>query len=66
MVYPFCRLRTYADTQSADEAHLLRQQYREADYHAATGCLLRPNYLPRAFVGSKHSVLTNGRQLACG
>ena len=43
---PVGPLRTYADTQSADEASLLRQQYREADYHDATGCLLRPNYWP--------------------
>jgi len=43
---PVGPLRTYADTQSADEAFLLRQQYREADYHDATGCLLRPNYWP--------------------
>jgi gluconokinase len=43
---PVGPLRTYADTQSADEASLLRQQYCEADYHDATGCLLRPNYWP--------------------
>ena len=43
---PVGPLRTYADTQSASEAQLLRQQYIEADYHATTGCLLRPNYWP--------------------
>ena len=43
---PVGPLRTYADTQSAGEAQLLRHQYDEADYHAATGCLLRPNYWP--------------------
>ncbi len=39
-------LRTYADTQSDREAHQLRQQFAESDYHFATGCLLRPNYWP--------------------
>ncbi|NBU63699.1 MAG: carbohydrate kinase [Chloroflexia bacterium] len=43
---PVGPLRTYADTQSAGEAHWLRQQYCEADYHDATGCLLRPNFWP--------------------
>lgn len=43
---PVGPLRTYADTQSAGEAQLLRQQYDEIAYHGATGCLLRPNYWP--------------------
>ena len=43
---PVGPLRTYADTQSAGAAQLLRQQYDEIAYHGATGCLLRPNYWP--------------------
>ncbi len=39
-------LRTYADTQSDAQAHQLRQAYDEVDYHAQTGCMLRPNYWP--------------------
>lgn len=39
-------LRTYADTQSDAMARQLRNHYAEPAYHAATGCLLRPNYWP--------------------
>lgn len=39
-------LRTYADTQSDAHARQLRHHHHEHDYHARTGCMLRPNYWP--------------------
>lgn len=39
-------LRTYADTQSDLVARHLRRTVHEADVHARTGCMIRPNYWP--------------------
>jgi len=37
---------TWADARCANEAADLRKHHDEADYHAATGCMLRPSFWP--------------------
>ncbi len=37
---------TWADGRCAADAAALREMWDEADYHAATGCMLRPSFWP--------------------